>query len=184
MSKSNVNLPSHSPLAVMPAANEGFNPAPGDGLRDVSVLSCSVEANPFPHPDAKGQDAFEARMSELPGLVAYGPTESEARRLWRELTLRELESASQERRRQLDAVRAYVQFNHRITVDEKVQITRRATDAGQKVRQFVLNQCLRAPVWTPPTTMPADQKEQLWRSVAKVASDRKAAEPTNLEGSA
>lgn len=123
-----------------------------------------------------------ASIAELPGLIAFGPTESEARRLWRQLALREMSTASQEQRKRLEAVRTTVQFNQRITVEQKAHMARRAAEAGVSVRRFMLNQCLNAPIWRPPTTMPPEQKEQHWRAVASVASDRKASDPTNLEG--
>lgn len=170
-------------LAVSNTAGEPAS-GPDDGILATGGLICTVTQNPFQHPEAVGRDAFMASMPELPGLVAFGSSEEEASRLWRSLAVRELETASQERRQRLDAARASVQFNHRIGIDQKAQIARRASEAGTSVRQFMLNQCLLAPIWKPPTTMPPDQREQHWRAVAKTASDRKSADPANLEGSA
>lgn len=161
--------------AIESAGSGSAHPA-GSPFDDIASL-CSVESNPYTNPEFAGADAFEARAEEIPGLLAYGRTPEEARARWHAIAIEELQSASQARRRQLDATRAHVQFNLRIPSEEKLQIARRAAEAGLSVRQFVRNQCLLADVWSPPSTMSADEREVRWRSMAKGDRTRPPAGP-------
>ncbi|MBL8964474.1 MAG: hypothetical protein KF787_09125 [Phycisphaeraceae bacterium] len=142
-----------------------------DLVQVASLLDWTVIANEFPHPESNGSDAYVATTDDLPGFAAYGKTEDEARRLGCLLVAREYQTASPERAMRLDATQAHVQFNHRITVKEKAAIARRAASANMSLRQFMLHQCLHAPI------VPAMTKESLrpkLQSIAsRLAADRK-----------
>jgi hypothetical protein len=85
-----------------------------------------------------------------------------------ELASADVRTASAERRMQLQAIQAHVQFNFRITLSQKAQIVRRARSVGMSTRQFMLNQCLAAPIWSGPveSSLSDEQFQKLWENTA------------------
>lgn len=138
-----------------PEAPEGNNVVDVPGPRGEVWVT---RRNEHPHPAGNGADQFVAHALEYPGLLAFGPTAEAARANAIAMAEEERADSPREHVRRRHAVMAQVQFNHRITAEEKARIAERAEEAGFSVRQFMLNQCLRAEIWrerTPAT--PADR---------------------------
>lgn len=127
-------------------------------------ITWTVVSNEYQDPDARGADAYIATANDLPGFAACGPTKEEAERLGNLLVARTYQTASPERAMRLDATRAQVQFNHRISVQDKAAIARRAAEANMTVRQFVLHQCLHAPI------VPPIPREKLLAKIKSIAA--------------
>jgi hypothetical protein len=134
-----------------------------------------VRANPHPFSELNGEDAYEARLREFPGLVAYGSTVEQAKELVLQQADSDFARATGERRNRLQAIQAQVQFNHRISPEEKATIVQRAESSRLSVRQFMLNQCIHAPVWDGYVEKPlsTEQQETMLRAIAKRGADRK-----------
>lgn len=136
--------------------------------RRAQLMEWDVKPNPYPNPEAGGHDAFMATTAEIPGLVALGATKEDALDVGRRLATLEYLAASPEQARRMDAVQAHVQFNHRISAEEKALIVQRAAEANLSVRQFMLNQCLLAPIVK---TMPKEEVKNKVKRLAERLSD-------------
>lgn len=113
------------------------------------MAEVEVSANSYPAPNGDGKDRYTAWVEEFPGTTAFGPTEDEARSVLRATLLADLATADSDRRGRLKVSEVCVQFNRRMTPEQKTAIAERAAKAGVSVRQYVINQCLYALPYEP-----------------------------------
>ena len=141
---------------------------------DGGFSECEVEVrpNPYVNSELEGNDAFEARIAERPGLSAFGPTAEAASALVQQLAVADYRVATPKRRRRLKTLQALVQFNHRITVEDATQIVSRAESVGLSVRRFMLNQLLHAEIVRPNHSAPVKVHQIMWEKTAQAAKLR------------
>ena len=137
---------------------------PTDSELEAMMQDVEFSRTAHGYPEFKGKKLFVASLKQFPGTSGYGMTEDEARAQLLVALREDVGTADQDRLTRLKLVEAHVQFNHRITLKQKVDIIRRAEKAGLSTRQFVLNQCLHAPLYTSDPVTPA--------SISNVKQDR------------
>ena len=110
--------------------------------------------NKHPVEENDGADAFMATCAEFPGVVTLAPTSGKAKAHFIEVIAALRKSAAPEELRGMEQAYDIVQFNMRIAKKHKLAISQRAREAGMSTPQFVINQCLRAPVQKPAAESP------------------------------
>src|SRR3712207_2246005 len=78
--------------------------AGGSNVEDrfpVGEIQITIEENEHMRPDQNGEDRFEARSREMPGLVTYGATKESARANFLELADDDFRNGSKDRKSRL-----------------------------------------------------------------------------------